>query len=282
MPSLSICICSANRASVLERCLSSIAAGSMLPEAVIVSDDSAHGRETRVLCERFGFVQYIEGPRRGLCANRNAVIAHAVTDYISLIDDDGIVGPTFVEDLRKILCSLPPKTVVSGDVLEYGGRTSPSNPWFLGHFGKPYGAEPLQGINLNCNCLPRSAFDTAAFDEGLRYGYEDMDLCSNLSAQGYRFVHDSGLLNEHKPPPQTAEFKRQRYRWSQRARFQTSLLRYLVWQNKPTLACVYLVAAPVHRVMYALRHGLWMDIGYTMRDIVFATRQAVGVRLRNH
>lgn len=275
VPSLSLCICAADRVAILDRCLTSIAQGTALPETVIVSDDSLDSAGTRAVCEQFPFVRYHGGPKRGLCANRNAAVAQAGTDYVSLIDDDGIVGRTFIEDLKSILPSLPAKTVVSGDVLEYGGRTVPSNPWFLGHFGRPYGAQQLQGINLNCNCLPRAAFDDAIFDEVLVYGYEDMDLCSNLLSQGYRFVHHPELVNQHVPPQQTAGFRRRRYRAKQKARFQTSMTRYLVWQNDPFLAFLYILAAPAHRILYALRHGLWADISCAVFDIVTATNQAV-------
>lgn len=278
VPSLSLCICSANRAAVLERCLTSIANGSAVPETVIVSDDSADGTETLAVCKQFPFVQYYTGPKRGLCANRNAVIGHARTDYVSLIDDDGIVGRTFLEDLRRILPSLAEKTVITGDVLEHGGRTAPSNPWFLGHFGKPYGAQPLQGINLNCNCLPRAAFEDASFDEALFYGYEDMDLCSNLLTQGYRFVHYPGLVNRHIPPPRGDVLSHERYQWTQRARFETSMVRYLVWEKKLLLACLYFAAAPSHRILYALRHRLWADVLHTLFDITIATSRAIALR----
>jgi glycosyltransferase involved in cell wall biosynthesis len=280
VPSVSLCICSANRAAVLERCLTSVANGSTLPETVIVSDDSVDGMETLAVCKRFPFVQYFTGPKRGLCANRNAVIGHTRTDYVSLIDDDGIVGRTFLEDLRKILPSLADKTVITGDVLEYGGRTAPSNPRFLGHFGKPYGAQLLQGINLNCNCLPRTAFDGASFDEALSYGYEDMDLCFNLLTQGYRFVHYPELVNQHIPPPRGDVLLYERYYWTQRARFETSMVRYLVWENKPLLACLYFAAAPSHRILYALRHRLWADVPRTLFDITVATRRAIARRFR--
>jgi GT2 family glycosyltransferase len=238
--------------------------------------------EALAVCQHFPFVQYFTGPKRGLCANRNAAISHTRTDYVSLIDDDGIVGPTFVENLQKILPSLAEKTVITGDVLEYGRRTVPSNPWFLGHFGKPYGAQPLQGINLNCNCLPRAAFKDASFDEELFYGYEDMDLCSNLLTQGYRFVHYPELINQHVPPPRGDGLNHERYRWTQRARFETSMVRYLVWENKPLLACLYFVAAPPHRLLFALRHGLWGEVPRTLFDITVAAKRAIALRFRRH
>ena len=245
-----------------------------------MSDDSTDGMETLAVCRQFPFVEYFTGPKRGLCANRNAAIQHARTDYVSLIDDDGMVGRTFIADLRKILPSLSGKTVITGDVLEYGGRTAPSNPWFLGHFGKPYGAQPLQGINLNCNCFPRSAFEDARFDEALVYGYEDMDLCSNLLSRGYRFVHYPELVNEHIPPPRGDGLNHQRYQWTERARFETSMVRYLVWENKPLLACLYVAAAPSHRILYTFRRRLWGDVPRTLFDITVAIKRAIALRFR--
>ncbi len=246
-----------------------------MPDVVIVSDDSRESSEIEAICSKFPFVQYFKGPQRGLCANRNAAIAHAKTDFVSLIDDDGIVDREFIATLRGILLTLPEKTLISGDVLEYGGRTVPSNPKFLGYFGKAFGAGALQNINLNCNCLPAGAFRSARFDEALFYGYEDMDLCSSLLSQGYHIVHHPELLNRHEPPPRVGADNSRRYRWTQQARFQTSMKRYLVWEKKPLHAVGFFVLAPVHRILHALRIGLFSDIPLTVTDIVLATKQAL-------
>jgi glycosyltransferase involved in cell wall biosynthesis len=203
-PSLSICICTSGRPEVLRRCLASIAAGSRLPDDVIVSDDSPTKEqrdEVRRVVAAFSFARYTQGPAKGLCANRNHVIVAATTSHISLLDDDAVVGHEFVESAVRAIAS-EPAAVFSGDVLEDGvTHTPPSNPTAWGHFGAfPAAGTPLRNVQLNSNVFPRRAFADAAFDERLVYGYEDTDLCDRLVRVGWRIERRPELLNTHLPP----------------------------------------------------------------------------------
>jgi GT2 family glycosyltransferase len=240
-----------------------------------VFDDGADPASASAVCREFSFVRYYQGPKRGLCANRNAAIAHVNTEYVSLIDDDGIVSSDFVEQLQKLLPNLDGRTLITGDVLEYGGRSMPRNPSFLGHFGKTPKNEPLQTIALNCNCIPTRAFSVAMFDESLVYGYEDMDLCSQLLRRGFRIEHVPSLVNKHDPPARTGEVNDYRYRYTQQARFRTSMMRYLVWQRKMHLAALYLGLAPLHRAIYDLKTKRLDDLKRILPDIVSASAYAV-------
>jgi glycosyltransferase involved in cell wall biosynthesis/GT2 family glycosyltransferase len=255
-PRLSICICTANRPAVLRRCLLSIESGEELPFEVVVGDDTLDGTETAAVCRDFPFVRYVRGPRWGLCANRNVVIAAAKGDYLSLLDDDGEVTPTFVKLARQLINSADGRTIFTGDVLEDGtNRVAPSNPTFWGHFGRPLaGGGPCETVQLNCNLFPRSAFDVARFDERIVYGYEDMDLCQQMLAGGHRIEYRPELVNLHLPPPKSADTKRTQTRQAERARYYTSLKRYMLWQSKPGRAVVYAALAPLHQAAHHLAH----------------------------
>lgn len=259
---LSICVCTSGRPDELARCLASVAAGSRLPAEVVVSDDSRQpemAATIRALCDRYAFARYVEGPRRGLCANRNRVIRFARGDLLSLLDDDGAVGVAFVE--RAVALSAGrPRDVLTGDVLDYGTgaprRLTPANPTFLGHFGRAIGqADRLENVNLNCNVFPRSAFSVAGFDESIRYGYEDTDLCAQLLAAGYRIAHEPSLVNEHRPPRRTdaelAGFVEQ----SERARFTMMVRRHLRWHRNLGRALAFAAVAPVHFAVTSVRRG---------------------------
>ena len=232
------------------------------------------------MCSRYPFVEYVTGPHRGLCANRNAVVRLVDQGYLSLIDDDGSVGEDFILTLRFLLASLKGKVILTGDVLEYGGRTVPHNPSFWGHFtAKPRGQ--FKTLALNCNCFPASAFRIASFDESLVYGYEDMDLCSHLLTKGYRIQYEPTLLNSHEPPPRDEYANKSRYRHSQRARFQTSLKRYVLWEHNYVKAAVYCIAAPIHRMLHAVKVGKWSDIPASISDMVAAFIATLHVRQRS-
>jgi glycosyltransferase involved in cell wall biosynthesis/GT2 family glycosyltransferase len=255
-PRLSVCICTANRPDVLRRCLLSIADGENLPFEVVVGDDSLDGSETATVCRDFPFVRYVRGPRRGLCANRNVVIAAARGDYLSLLDDDGEVQPSFVKLASRLIATADGRTIFTGDVLEDGvKRVAPSNPNFWGEFLRPLSAGGrCETVQLNCNVFPRSAFTTARFDERIVYGYEDMDLCQQMLAEGHRIEYRPELANLHLPPPKSADVKRTQHQQAERARYYTSLKRYALWQSKPGRAFLYAALAPLHQAAHHLAH----------------------------
>ena len=92
MVTVSLCVCTRDRPADLERCLASVAAGSELPQAVIVSDDGKLSADTRTIVSSLGepFV-YVAGPRKGLSANRNNCIRFVTTSHVAFTDDDVVV-----------------------------------------------------------------------------------------------------------------------------------------------------------------------------------------------
>lgn len=270
-PSLGILICTINRPRVLQRCLSSIAAGRVQPHEIIVSDDSPDGRETAAVCSAFPAVRYVVGPRRGLCANRNAVIRHAGADFVSLLDDDAVVSVDFVGLALAIIRTLPPRTLVTGTVIEDGQPVVPGKTSFLGFFAAATDGQ-IRNINLNSNLLPRSAFERARFDEMISYGYEDMDVCTRLLSQGYAIRHEASLINTHLPPPRTATVDRERFAMAGRARFYTSVKRYLLYERDLPRLLAFIFLAPVHRALHAAKTGKWFDVPNAVIDVFFAMR----------
>ena len=57
------------RPEILRRCLASLCAGHLLPDEIIVSDDSRAPEAVEAVCRDFPRIRYSRGPRRGLCAN---------------------------------------------------------------------------------------------------------------------------------------------------------------------------------------------------------------------
>lgn len=254
---LTICICTSGRPAELDRCLASIEAGDRLPDAVIVSDDSAHPDGRRAVVDvvaRYPFANYLEGPRRGLCANRNRVIAAVTTSHLSLLDDDAAVGPNFISNAYRLAASTP-DAIFSGDVLEGGDRRTPTtNQTFLGHFGRPpRSGEPLSNIHLNCNVLPTAATRDADFSESIVYGYEDCDYCAQLVARGWRIVYQPELTNSHLPPPSIE--KRARHWQAERARFKVRARQLLCWRPDPLSYAGFAAIAPLHFAASALKSG---------------------------
>jgi GT2 family glycosyltransferase len=278
-PSLAILICTANRPELLRRCLAAIMAGEMQPSEVLVSDDGREGLEADAACAEFPGVRYFRGPRRGLCANRNAVIHQARSDFVSLLDDDAIVSTEFVRRAFAIIADLPPRTLVTGRILEAGRSITADNVTFLGYFGKPPDGR-YDNINLNCNLIPRGAFANASFDETIFYGYEDMDVCTQLRAQGYVIRFNNDLVNTHAPPQHSAFASRERYSLAERARFYTSVKRYLLWERSWPKLLAFIALAPGHRALHDIKTRRWFDLPGSVVDIVFALRATLRERAR--
>jgi glycosyltransferase involved in cell wall biosynthesis len=276
---LAILICTMNRPSELRRCLTSIAACTMQPTEIIVSDDSPVDHGTATVCSNFPLVQYFVGPRRGLSANRNAAIEHANADFLSLLDDDVIVPVDFVSRALAIISELSARTLVTGTAIDGGRRVVPGNPSFLGFFGRPPNGQ-FKNINLICNVLPRSAFDVAEFDEAISYGYEDMDLCSQLLSRGYVIRYEPDLMTTHLPPPRSEAMTRERFLLSARARFYTSVKRYLLYERNLAKLLVYIVVAPVHRILHAIKASKWFDLPTALTDMWIAVRISLRARAR--
>ncbi len=273
-PTLAICVCTMDRADVLRRCLESISNGSRQPDAIFVSDDSADGAEVAAICREFANVTYIEGPRSGLCANRNQVIRQAATSHVSLLDDDAVLSEGFVEEAKRLLATCADNVIITGIVNEDDAQIIPFNPSFLGHFRKPPNGQ-LETINLNCNVFPRRAFDIAAFDESIGFGYEDMDLCSHLVFLGFRIRFESRLQNTHMPPKRTSSGLKARFVRTERARFYTSVKRYMLWNKSYFVLLAYLVIAPIHRALFAVKAGFWFDLKNCIPDMVAAVQGAL-------
>ena len=260
MASVGICICAMDRAEVLQNCLESIAAGTLLPTQVIVSDDSRSSPAVKEVCARFPFVQYLEGPRRGLCANRNQVIAAATTTHIALLDDDAAVGRDFVSRALQHAQKDDQFTIVTGDVLDGGQIFRPGSPDFWGRFLQTPRGDRYQTLQLNCNLFPRSAFEVARFDERIVYGFEDMDLCSALLAAGFRIEYDPAMQNQHFPPAQDQRIVRKRFRQWEEARYYCSLKRHFLWERSLSRGLFYVLAAPLYTAMFSVRWRHWHRI----------------------
>jgi GT2 family glycosyltransferase len=273
IPSLAILICTMNRPQELHRCLTSIGACAMQPREIVISDDSPDGTETAAVCSRFPLVRYFAGPRRGLCANRNAVIDRTAADFVSLLDDDVVVPADFMSRAFAIMARLPARTLITGTAIDAGRPVIPGNPSFLGFFGRPVNGE-FKNINLICNLLPRTAFEEARFDEAIGYGYEDMDLCARLLARGYVIRHEPTLITTHLPPRSTSS-DRERFVMVGRARFYTSVKRYLLYERSLTKLAAFILAAPLHRVLHAIKARKWFDVPHALPDMWFAVRASL-------
>ena len=105
----SIVIPAYNGAKYLERTLLSVINQTRKPDEIIVHDDNSSD-ETRAICEKYDIeISYYlneDGPS-GFVNGWNRAIQFAIGDYISILHQDDIFYPTFLEEAEKALNQNP-------------------------------------------------------------------------------------------------------------------------------------------------------------------------------
>lgn len=116
-PDISVVIPTVGR-EMLRQCLGSIAAGRLLPHAVIVVDQSSNAAIGDWLAPlaRLGVaVRHVPSNQTGRAAGVNRGIEQVTTEYFAITDDDCGVAPDWVANLHRHLAA-EPGTVVTGRV----------------------------------------------------------------------------------------------------------------------------------------------------------------------
>ena len=214
MSRVTVCICTSGRVTQLRRCLASIEDAVAKPAEVIVADDSSDS-SARALCAEFG-TTYINGPQRGLCANRNVALSQVKTDFVSFIDDDGIMGRDFISIADELVGGMNQNELLSGVVIERGDAIGAVTSTYLGYFTAAP-PDQLTSFHTNANILPAAKLQQVRFDEQLRYGYDEADTALGLRQIGCQLRHEPRLVNWHEPPD--GSLTASRLRLSRQARF---------------------------------------------------------------
>ena len=252
-----ICFCTRSRPRDLDRALRSLNNSSRPVFQVIVSDDSVDEETAQLVATNFPDVIYVKGPRRGLGANRNCAVAFATATHVVYMDDDTALGERFLESIvtayEAIHPSLRAKTIVSGLENQNGRLIEPSDLSFWGFVDQPRTSattRPLHTAVINATSFPRSVFQLISFDENLIYGCEEVDICTQAIAKGYRFVLCREAINDHFHSP----LHRNDYaRFVTASRIYTTLKRHFYLERSPGKGTLYLLLGPIKLAMSELR-----------------------------
>jgi glycosyltransferase involved in cell wall biosynthesis len=238
-----------NRPEELATALQSIFSGTSIPEQIIVSDDGDGSAEP--VARLFDGVTYLEGPKRGLGANRNNCIAAASGDLIAFIDDDVTVSPDFVSIAKKS----EQGAITTGWELNYSHtpprKVSAHNASFLG-FQRIAPSGKLEAICINATVFPRALFASALFDEQIRYGYEEIDIARHAISLGWVIEYNENLHVNHFP----AASNREGYAGVLNvSRLYITHKAYSQYERNPAKAVLFNVVASGHHVLYSLKNG---------------------------
>jgi glycosyltransferase involved in cell wall biosynthesis len=182
-------------------------------ELVVVDDGSTDDTAERVRAFlRDPRVRLIEQPNRGPSAARNAGVAAAAGEYVTMLDSDDILLPHYLEIMAAALEGEPSAGFAYTEAWvldEETGRVRRTTMMAYQHPPTPPPADAATFFRVlldrNFVCPTATARRTAleqvgGFDERLWRG-EDWELWLRIANAGYRAVRPPGILAVHRDRP---------------------------------------------------------------------------------
>ena len=238
-PSLSIAICTKDRAARLARLLRSLEAvrggSSFAGLEILVVDNAPSDESTREAVEAFPDVRYLREPKAGLDFARNAALAAATGDLLAFLDDDVVVDPGWLGGLLRAWRACPNAGGFTGLVLPFrldteaqvafesrGGFGRGFAPFEFrterhGHALHPVGAGVL-GAGCNMCFDRRLLLSLGGFDEALDTGAPlpgggDLDIFYRVLRAGRTMRYEPAYAVYHEHRETLPQLTRQYWTW---------------------------------------------------------------------
>lgn len=214
-PQVTIIVCTYNRKDELSACLDSLVVQDYPNFDIIVVDDGSTDGTIDLLKEykaRHNIQVVRNEINKGVSGARNAGIRNATGEIIAFTDDDCIATQNWITELVRGFS-------IDKKIMIVGGRIDDPTPTnILGIATKglyfitnkdSYDHLPTGG-NLACK---REYLIHNLFDETLKYGSDDDDLCQTCLEKGYKFFFrfQASVIHNHRST--FWGLMRQRYIW---------------------------------------------------------------------
>lgn len=240
---VSVCICTRNRPEDLSKALKSVERSTYRAFEVIVSDDSTNDETKNLVVVQFPKVKYLEGPRKGLGANRNNALKTVKGSHVLFIDDDVVLNENFLEIVCNRLAKYAEQesidnVIISGIENKNGQLVFPGEQSFLGYQNVSYKeGDRIRTVVINSAVFPFTLFRNTLFDEKLVYGNDEVDLTTRATQKGYKVILCPEALNFHYP----SEVNRGYYEpYHDSTRIYVTFKRYFATENNTLKALIYL------------------------------------------
>ena len=215
-PSISVVICTYNRAESLSDTLRGVGQLDYPDYEVIVVNGPSHdSTESLLIVEQKGLVKVIKCSSRNISASRNIGVAAAGGEIVAFIDDDAVPHP-------KWLSFLAPKYAdkrvggVGGFTVDNTGQRFQSRKVLCDRYGNAHSVSamfderpfsrigsPLYPSLLGTNSsFRRNALERiGGFDNTFSYFLDETDVCLRLVDVGYLVVFEPSALVFHQFAP---------------------------------------------------------------------------------
>jgi GT2 family glycosyltransferase len=267
---VSICICTRNRPQDLSKALKSIERSTYPAFQVIVSDDSTNDQTQQLVATEFPAVTFLEGPRKGLGANRNNALRAVTGSHVLFIDDDVVLDENFLETVRNQLVlqatqGTIDKIIVSGIENKNGELVFPGDQSFVGWQNVHYKeGDTIKTVVINSAVFPFGAFKDTLFDEQLVYGNDEVDFTTRVIQKGFKIILLPEAINFHYPSTINRDYYEP---YHDATRIYVTFKRYFDTENNKLKGFIYLPYALVHAVAFNFRYrglpGLMATLKHT-------------------
>jgi glycosyltransferase involved in cell wall biosynthesis len=238
-PSLTIAICTKDRAVRLQRLLASLDAvcadSPFAQTEVLVVDNAPSDEATREAAARFARVRYLREPKAGLDFARNGALHAARGDLLAFLDDDVVVDRGWLNGLFAAWRGCPEAGGFTGLVLPFSLDTEARIEFQgRGGFGRGFNRIEFRGamwgkrhypvgtgeLGAGCNmCFDRSLLlQLGGFDEALDTGAPlpgggDLDIFYRVLRAGRTMVYEPQYAVYHEHRETIPQLRRQYWSW---------------------------------------------------------------------
>ncbi|MGW2058030.1 glycosyltransferase family 2 protein [Streptomyces sp. NPDC001840] len=213
---VSVVIPNYNYARTLELCLNSLAAQTLPPYEVIVSDDASTDDSVEV-ARRFDCRVLRAERNGGVSAARNAGAAAARGDILFFLDSDQALTPDSLENAVRILSADPELGCVHGIIAAEPLVDDGPVEWYRtlhAHHWRLKGVGPTPTAFFAAAAMPRRVFEeVGGFEPALRDS-EDVEYSERLSAR-YAIVLTDRIVAAHDEEYRLGPMLREQFRRAQ-------------------------------------------------------------------
>ena len=262
-PHLTLAILTRNRPDCLETALAAALATEEPPDDILVSDDSSDEirPRNRALVEACPGVRYTEGPRTGLGANENHLVANLLpeAEWVVFIGDDARLSPSFGTRMRAaIRRHAPARRIPTGTEMRNGDLVRPSGMSFFGFQRVPHASyepgAPADGIVVQATPFPAPDLRRVRWLEVTPYGYDEVDMTYKMRKLGWSFVFEPSITLDHDQSPVGRDTYPEPVLI---ARMYVRLRTFSAYERRPARLLAYAILAPLQLAFAQLRRGNW-------------------------
>ena len=195
--------------NLLEDCISALSPSVQQPDCeyeVIVSDDKRNSGTKQLLEDKYAWAIWVEGPHKGVAANRNNGVKYAHGEWIVFIDNDCIPDKSLINNYINAVQNNP-------NILVFEGCIKPNRP--KKHFLEEAPINEVGGYFWTCNVMiQRDYFVNVlhGFDEDFYMYGEDVDIRERIKQtnQPIIFIKEAYCIHPWRIPKDILNLARQK------------------------------------------------------------------------